>query len=295
VIRLLPDGSRDPSFGNGGEVDTDFGLPPTATGAAPNVAVGGLAVDAQDRPVIAGSFGAGVESCGYYETLEAPNRSAYIARLTAAGAPDPSFAGTGSTAIKSMAGISGLTAIQGGNLAVFSYYCPTPPRYESRSSAYSIFTESGARSPLAREVSLGFSYVAEAVEPSGRVVQIESAPPAGEGVDAVARYLPSGKPDPHFGRQGRAILRHKPHYATAIAVDAKGRPIIALATKGIALRRYLAIGKVDRRFGPHAQLTAKGNLPRAIFLDAQGRIYTLSVSKGAAATGVQIARFIPGR
>jgi uncharacterized delta-60 repeat protein len=295
VIRLLPDGSRDPSFGNGGEVDTDFGLPSPTAGTAPSVVVSSLAVDAQDRPVVAGSFGPGAGSCSYTETLEAPDRSAFLARLTATGTPDPSFAGTGFTALTSFGGISGMTALRGGNLAVFSFYCPTPPRFESRSSEYNVFTASGARSPLAWQVPLGFSYVAPVVEPNGRLVEIDSSPPAGEAVDAIARYRPDGKPDHRFGRHGRAVLRHKPHYAEALAVDAAHRPIIALSTKRILLRRYLSNGKVDRHFGPHGQLSADGKAPSTIALDPKGRIYTVSVSPDTAETSVQIARFVPGR
>jgi sugar lactone lactonase YvrE len=133
------------------------------------------------------------------------------------------------------------------------------------------------------------------IDPAGRVVELEGPPPAGEGVDSVARYLPDGEPDPSFGRHGRTILRHKPHYADAIAVDARSRPIIALEAKGIVLRRYLPNGTVDKRFGPKGRLQAKGKVPSGIALDAEGRIYTVGVSKGSTATTLQIARFIPGR
>jgi uncharacterized delta-60 repeat protein len=290
LIRFLPDGARDPSFGTGGEVDTDFGLP-AETGKAMSVSAGPLIVDAQDRPIVGGEFGPET-SCGYgAEGAVHP----YIARLSAAGAPDPSFAGKGYATLGGAGGVSGLAATRGGNLAVFSNACPTGARYESRAPEYSVFTEGGAPSPIARHVPLGYSYVPMLVDRRGRVVQLESSPPAGEGVDAVTRYLPNGNSDRGFGRHGSFLFRHKPHYADAIAVDAKNRPIVAMSAKRIVLRRFLTDGEVDERFGPKGQLTAKGAAPRAIAVDAEGRIYTVAVSKGPTATSVQISRFIPGR
>jgi uncharacterized delta-60 repeat protein len=289
VIRLLPDGSRDPSFGDGGEVDTDFGLPAMA-GEARSVSANSIMVDAQDRPIVGGGFGPET-ACSYSGV---GGRSPYIARLTASGAPDPTFAGTSYTTLKGTGGVGGLAQTQGGNFAVFSYACPTPPRYESRGPEYSVFAESGAASPVAQQVPLGYHYAPLLIDPRGRVVELESSPPAGESADTVVRYLPNGDPDPSFARHGRFVLRHKPHYADAIAVDAKSRPIIAMAAKRIVLRRFLADGKVDKRFGPEGQLTGPGPTPSVIALDAQGRIYTVSLSKGAARTSVRIARFIPG-
>jgi hypothetical protein len=64
----------------------------------------------------------------------------------------------------------------------------------------------------------------------------------------------------------------KPHYGTAIAVDAQSRPIVALSAGKIVLRRYLPEGNVDMSFGPDGRLTAGGRAPSAIALDTSGRI-----------------------
>jgi hypothetical protein len=59
IIRLLPDGSRDITFGSGGEVETDFGLPRPSKGVEyekPSVRVRSIAVDEQDRPILGGGY-----------------------------------------------------------------------------------------------------------------------------------------------------------------------------------------------------------------------------------------------
>jgi hypothetical protein len=251
-----------------------------------------IAVDAADRPVVGGAFGQDKDKCGL-GVNEGP--SPVVARLTATGAPDPTFAGSGHATLKGHGGVTGLAPIPGGGLAAFSRYCPSPPRLEPGSPEYRVFTEAGKASPTVRRVSLPYTSFGPLIDPRRRVVVLSTVPPAAEGVDAVARCLPNGKLDPTFGHKGRAILRHEPHFAEAIAVDAKSRPIIALSAKQIVLRRYLANGKVDRRFGPNGKLTAAGQVPSAIALDGAGRIYTLSVSHDSTKGTVTVARFIPGR
>lgn len=288
VIRFLPDGSRDPEFGTNGEVDTTFGLR-SKTGQAPSVGAAAITVDTQDRPIVGGSFGQ-EGKCGMgFEQVTAP----YVARLTTTGALDPTFAGSGRAIFRGYSTVTGLAPIPGGGFAVFSKQCPTPPRLESPGTEYGAFTEDGEANPAFRKALLGETSTTPLIDSRRRVVLLNSVLGAGSGVDAVARWLPNGRPDPGFGRDGRVALRHKPHYAEAIAVDAKSRPIIALHTKGIVLRRYLQNGKVDRHFGPNGKLTAAGKIPRAIGLDGEGRIYTLSLRAGEQTT-LRLARFIPG-
>ena len=92
VIRFLPDGHRDPSFGSGGQVDTDLGLPSLPSGAKPVLDVTSIAVDAQDRPIIGGGSGRQIDACT--SGFGGPSTS-FVARLTVAGELDTTFAGTG--------------------------------------------------------------------------------------------------------------------------------------------------------------------------------------------------------
>jgi uncharacterized delta-60 repeat protein len=291
VIRLMPDGSRDPSFGSDGEVDTDFGLP-AVPGQAPNAAASSIVVDQADRPIIGGSFEKEGEPCGF--DLTRGSEAPFVARLTTAGALDGGFAGTGRATFKSSGGVSSLAEIPGGGSAVFTVPCSTPPRFESRAPLYSVLTESGEPSPLATERGIYFSYAAPKIDPRGRVLELESPPPAAEGPDALTRYRPNGELDPSFGHKGTVVFRRGYREADAFAVDSHGRPIVAVESSGIALMRFLPNGKVDKRFGHRGRLTTKGVNPSEITLDPQGRIYTVSVIHKSSRATVAITRFIPG-
>jgi uncharacterized delta-60 repeat protein len=292
VIRLLPNGSRDLEFGTDGEFDTTFGLP-ALSGKAPSVSALTVAVDAADRPVVGGSFAKEAEYCG--DSLRIGiGPDPFVARLTSTGALDGAFGGTGHAVLKGPGEVSGVAATAGDGVAVFSHRCAEPPRYESTNPQISAFSEGGEATPTAQEALLPFTYQPLLLDPQDRVVELEGVPPAAEGIDAVTRRLPNGEPDPSFGRGGRAPLGDKPHYATTIAVDAQSRPIIALFAKQIVLRRYLEDSEADTAFGPGGRLTAKGTPPSAIALDAEGRIYTVSVVSASARTTITLARFIPG-
>lgn len=103
-MRYLPDGRLDPAFGQDGVVLTNFGLPAPAVpppvegnppvssdSNLPSVEVGGLAVDATDRPVLTGSWTSARRWC--YPLIYEPLGVAYTARLQVDGSPDPSFDG----------------------------------------------------------------------------------------------------------------------------------------------------------------------------------------------------------
>lgn len=285
VIRLLPDGSRDTTFGSDGEVDTDFGLPASGQDGL-SVNAFSILVGTRDRPIIGGSFGTEGEgeSCGYRIGV---GPDPFVARLTDAGALDPSFAGSGNLVLPGPGGLGSIQQTPDGGLAAFSYPCPTPPRFESRSPLVRLFTEAGEPSPDGPGPPLDFSYLSPVVDPKGRFVELESPPPAAEGPSALTRFLPTGRSDPHFGRDGRTFVRDLSG-ATAFAVDAESRPIIAVDG---GLRRYRQDGKPDMRFGRRGVVAAKIGGPRVIAFDARGRIYTLSGTRGI----VEVARFLPGR
>jgi hypothetical protein len=190
-----------------------------------------------------------------------------------------------------------LARIPAGGLAVFSRPCATPPRVETRSPRFTDLTESGDVGLPGSGRGLPFTWDAPALDPDGRVLELESPPPAAVEYepDALVRFLPNGDPDPGFGRHGRVVVR-RPREVSAFAVDAAGRPIVASSTRGRAeLRRFRLDGRLDRGFGRAGRLTAKVGLPGAIALDARGRIYTVSLAQGSSQTTVRVARFIPGR
>ena len=84
VLRLTPQGAPDTSFGTGGQIT----LPISG-----DTYLGGLVIDAQDRPIVASTSG------------QVPNGRIALMRLTTAGQPDTSFSGDGQV----VAGLPGAT------------------------------------------------------------------------------------------------------------------------------------------------------------------------------------------
>jgi hypothetical protein len=103
VRRYLPDGKLDPSFGSGGSVTSDLGLPlvlswqyypgSTTYQSPPEMEVAGLAIDSRDRPVLTGSARTVVTGCDLFPMLASQG---FVARLTPAGALDSELSGRGS-------------------------------------------------------------------------------------------------------------------------------------------------------------------------------------------------------
>lgn len=295
VIRFLPDGRRDPSFGSGGEVDTDLGLPATPSGKRPNLRVNSIAVDAQDRPLIGGGSAERLDSC---ESGFGGPSIPFVARLTAAGAPDTTFAGTGYvTLAEERAQVTTVALKPDGGPGLLSQGCPTEPRLEGQGSAYYAFSESGEAAALDPTRGAAYRLPSLAIDPSGRILLVDEVGPAAEGPDALARFLPNGELDPGFGRGGKVVLNHGLHWASALTVDAAGRPIIAEVGRAIELRRFLSDGRIDPGFGPGGRLTVPGPIVQAIALDGEGRIYTVGSIRGPGLKtgyGIAIARLLPG-
>jgi uncharacterized delta-60 repeat protein len=291
LIRFLPDGSRDPSFGDGGEVDPTFGLPAATGGEAVSVRPSSLFVDGQGRIVVGGAFGTAGETCG---VTIGSGLDPFVGRLTSSGAADTTFAGSGHVALGGPGSVGSVATTPGGGVAAFDYRCATPPRYEPSGATAVFLDEGGAKA--SRERPLGFGYSAPRIDPKGRVVHIDGPPPIAEGGhDVLTRERPGGGSDPTFGHKGRVVLDHGLHAARSFALDPRGRPVIAEAGGRIELRRFHLNGSVDKRFGPGGRLTAKGRPPSAIAFGPGGLIYTLTLSHTSSGAQIEIARFIPGR
>jgi uncharacterized delta-60 repeat protein len=286
VIRYLPDGTRDPSFGEGGEVDTDFGLPPDAEQPGPpSVTVSSILVDPEGRPVLGGSFGKADEFCGYGGGPEP-----FVARLTEAGAIDTAFGGKGFARLRGPGVLSYLDPLPQGGTAAFATPCSSGARVEWQAPRFSALSASGEVSPSAKELPLGFTYEAPATDPSGRVVEVVGLPPAAEGCESsLLRLLPDGHPDPSFGTRGTVKMRKCG--AGDLTIDPQGRPLVV---QGVSLKRYRVDGRLDRGFGPGGVLRAKGTAPTAIAFDSRGRVYTVGVPRSSKPRTLKVARFTPG-
>ena len=109
VIRYLPNGSLDPTFGSGGEVDTTFGAPrPLGTverpaeWERPAVRATQIAVDAAGRPVIAAKFVQRVDGCFDKNGVD----QAFVTRLNVNGTLDSGFGSSGRTMVPSETSIA---------------------------------------------------------------------------------------------------------------------------------------------------------------------------------------------
>jgi uncharacterized delta-60 repeat protein len=293
VLRVLPDGSRDPEFGSGGEVVTDFGLA-GAGPEPPTVSAGSILVDSQGRPVIGGSYGETSEPCGVNIS---GGPSPFVARLTASGEIDNAFGHAGHAILGEKGGVESLARSPAGGLVVFSTPCSTPPRAEARAPVFTDLTENGDPVTPAVHGALDFSWVAPRLDPKGRIIELESPPPAAIEYEpsALVRVLPNGHSDRSFGKGGRVVLR-KPREPFNFAVDPAGRPVIVSASKarGTELRRLRLDGRPDPGFGPGGVIAARIAIPSALAFDAGGRIYTLSLTGDSTRRTIKVARFVPG-
>jgi uncharacterized delta-60 repeat protein len=302
VIRFLPDGDRDVTFGRGGEVVSDFGLPrPTRSSSGvelekPSVEGTSIIVDSQDRPIIGGQFEQSANFCAAY--LDG-TRAPFVARLTASGALDTTFAGKGYELAGEQGAVTVLGQIPGGTVATFSQGYSCGPRTDAWPSLLSSFTESGEASPgLDPNRPALYMKPAMAIDPSGRILVVQIPSLFSEKPLTLVRLQPNGDLDTSFGKNGGvSITAGLEHLGSAFTVDAKGRPILAGGNERIELRRLKTNGKIDLRFGPKGRLTAKGEYPEAVALDSRGRIYTASFVRSPTlktSVGIEVARFIPG-
>ncbi len=296
VVRYLPDGNRDVTFGSGGEVQTTFGLPrpaaePRGKRERASVTATSIVVDSMDRPIVGGGFVNTLADCG------TPATDPFVGRLTAAGALDTTFAGKGYALAGGHGNVTALARTSEGGAATLSFGTSCGARTETEPSTLSAFTESGEPAPgVNSSAPLFYTGSSMAIDPQGRILVVRIPEPAAEGRAALVRLLPSGELDPSFGVNGEVVLKGPLRGLDAFTVDAESRPILALSARRIELRRLTANGAVDPLFGPGGRLFAGGGGTQAVQVDGQGRIYTAGAVKGAklkTGVGVQLARFIP--
>jgi len=314
VIRLTVQGRLDPSFGDNGIVSTDLAFPPpSAAGGtvqcdAPSVRATGLAVGPGDRPVLTGTRITEPIPCkaGGFGGF----RSAFAARLTMSGAPDPSFGEAGvrtqdglfeasEPTIDSRGGLlyAGASGAQCAPFNGYSFFAiGRASREGNPDPAFGPAGWKALGKPLPYEGPPSyFSFTgAIATDSAGRILLLQARiyPPG----TRVIRLLPNGESDPHFGNQGGARLRVGARTTIEpIAVDEQGRPLLAgsrtvrrcegrcdnlpgKAPKSVfALLRMGSRGERDRRFGHRGMvLTGFGAGTVAssdqILIDGEGRI-----------------------
>jgi uncharacterized delta-60 repeat protein len=226
ITRLNADGSLDTSFGDGGRVTVDLGAWDVAMAVA-RQADGGL--------VLAGQTSAGSDVA--------------VVRLTAGGAPDPTFDGDGRKTF-GYAGDDAARAVMvqpDGRIVVAGYGGPDTTLAVTRlgpDGAFdTTFDQDGSRGVDFGGYEFGTGAV---LQRNGRIV-VAGHTSTGGGDTAVARLNPDGTPDTTFSLDGRATFDHAGglDQANAIALQPNGRLVLAgEVNSDVAVARL--IGDVPR-------------------------------------------------
>jgi uncharacterized delta-60 repeat protein len=266
VAVLLPSGELDPGFG-------DAGLAAPALPTEGEERISTIATDPQGRLVIVGS---------------AESKS-FVERLTPAGQPDPTFgAGSGYVlgdfgppppkGLKRNEYLQNVDFDSAGHILVSgeavngTQLVPkagelTEPSYkpfvarldeagnlESTFGSAKVYKLTGSERPLDGRIG-------PLLDPEGRTITWSGL----EGVEhkrpngfLIKRLLPSGAPDPTFGKHGSVELRVPRFYEGEVGLDEQGRVLVAASFKGrspvseskeLGLIRLEANGRIDKSFG----------------------------------------------
>jgi uncharacterized delta-60 repeat protein len=257
VARYTGDGALDPSFDGDGMALLDFGGPSAARA---------VAVQGDGRVVVAGRadrpFGPGCCVADFA-----------LARLTASGAPDPSFGGDGRVVTDFLPGADNgqdaahAVAVQadgrilaaGSGVAGAASVDFAVARYRPNGTLDPSF---GGDGRVTTEF-LGFFDEARdlAVGPGGVVVGGQSCQDPGTSDEVcdfgLVRYTATGRPDGRFGRHGRVrtdLGADVGEGVRGVAVQHDGRVVAVGDTQGpggsdVGLVRYRPDGRLDRGFG----------------------------------------------
>jgi uncharacterized delta-60 repeat protein len=270
VLRLLPDGSLDPSFGSGG-VATISPPAPYVTSRAE-----AIALDAQGRIVVAGEVDDDVPAA---------------ARLRADGTLDPAFASAGLLIAKgAYGGLPGgwkSVVVTGSAIVLAGAVDGAPPFGTSLGRIAVVARIADDGRPDASFASGGFLQLpiagvtfanTLAIDHSGRIVlgiwRATTLAFPGDVAAAVVRVTTAGALDVSFGSGGLAALGPLQGRAPVVGVTGTGT-IVAVGgwtarTGGIAsAARLTPGGTLDETFGASGELVA-GATPTAGVLDCQG-------------------------
>ena len=320
VIRILPNGRPDRSFGDDGVVESDLGLAPPlgedgqVLQAEASLEATGITVDRQGRIVVTGGADIGIgPSCTHDLFEPVAVSAAFVARLTRSGAMDASF-GRGGVFGGRKLGENPLRAESVGEPVVgpngeITYRSTAISACSKDHSRWGIaqLTSSGStRKTLGVRRAVYGSFQALAAEPNGSIVALASLPQTGrEAFRArLIRITRNGKLDSSFGHKGQTIIKLGSSLGSelnAVAVDSKGRILVGgtLATRGglsMLLVRLSADGRQEMSFGPNGRVaTSYPNLtlfgPSDLFLDPKGRVVTVHRYE-AKSSGLVLARYL---
>lgn len=228
VVRYLPEGELDPSFGGDGIFMSRFGLP-AAAGAV--VAKQGAVNQWGAVTLVVGTVKRSA-TCGSPQRRE---RDRLVARLSAAGTIERFFGEGGVQQIAPLETVTGMAFSQGGEISLAGpalRKCGEPPQ----TGVISLRPDGDRRQGFATDGvrRLSGSVAAIAVDPQGRTVMIfkeKQKPAIDEHVTKLVRLLPNGERDPSFNKNGLIVYEFQgPLYKwTSLLVTPSGR-LLAIGT-----------------------------------------------------------------
>jgi uncharacterized delta-60 repeat protein len=305
VLRYEADGRLDPSFGGGkGYTIGNFGIAPERQTGFPRVSVMSGRVDSANRPVFVVGAAEPAPGCeGHGSVVPSPRA---VARLTAAGLPDPTFGGgDGASAIfgsgeASTLGLDGrgrpVVAVgRGGSYAADCGEGSVLYRLRGDGQPMTSFGPHGMREFRSMHLAV--------VEPSGATILSLRR---GRTLE-VASVRPDGVRDRDFGHGGVARVRLPSEAGLRIrpaAVDSRGRVLLAghrRSPGSFVVGRLFPDGKLDRSFGKNGWIHAR--LPKGkevsdstAALDSKGRLLVAGfvIGKDQNNGGFAVARFLLG-
>jgi uncharacterized delta-60 repeat protein len=339
VLRYTPTGKPDLSFGERGVFSSTFGLqPPTVTiGSPPTpfryespaVTLVGLGIDPNNRPLLTGVGAKEMSGCRDSAYGGQRVNESFAARLTAGGQLDPSFGESGVRSVKAMREVRKPIFDPRGGGIVFTGGladgCPAESapavvgHLSGRGGPDGAFGPEGWKGLESTEGGRdAFGGSAVAVDDHGRILLLRTDE---DRLDAeVARLLPNGAFDRHFGRRGIArVPRVAVAHITTIAADSRGGVLLTgwhprehcsrcAQGHGVRLRKMFVLlrlrpnGKIDSHFsGPRGVVTSfPGFGPkteavgRQILLDSSRHILvggTIRSNRFSAGLGIGLIRY----
>lgn len=292
VVRYLPSGALDTTFGTGGKVMTGIG-----TG---NDIAFDVAIQADGKIVVAGETN---DSAG-------SNANFAVVRYNANGTLDTTFNTTGKvvTGIGSLDDYATCIGVQSdGKIVVGGYtYISADStnfalaRYNSNGALDTAFNTTGKVS-----TDLGGVEVAEAltVQASGKILVAGfTSNVAGDYANnALVRYNANGSLDTTFNTTGKVITNMGPtyNYIDAIAVQADGKIVTAgsMVEAGVGVARYTTSGVLDTSFNGSGKIitpftgAGEGDVVHSVAVQGDGKIVVAGSTRVADGDDVALVRF----
>jgi uncharacterized delta-60 repeat protein len=303
VVRFLPNGERDPTFGGAGEIDATLTQPAEFAHHAevPIVQADHLAIAGDEQPILAGNYWYDAVGCMGGGAMP----SAFVAPIDPAGAAFQNIAPTLWTKIATGA-VGELTPMPNGNIAALGREgnsCgPGPGGFISLTA----LTYGGQPAPVLDPGRPNLDLSSLAVDSQGRYLGIERG---GEQYDGtiqprkVVRLQSNGDVDTSFGSNGGLPLkRFGQEPIRGLAIDERNRVVIAGGRKKFRVVRLTSAGKIDQGFvkGGWVEVGFGAEAPAAPLdasIDTKGRVLVAGLVTNRelkTGYGVALTRILPG-